>query len=83
MAIKYNTYVAVFFEDPETGRSFVKFVTGTEKSTALWEDDQPAMKLSEPFAKDIVLGLTFNGYAAGVVKFINGVEVRNGKEKQL
>ena len=82
MAAKYNTYVAVFFPDPETGRNIVKFVTGVEKSTALWEDDKPAMQLSESFAKDIVLGLTFNGYAAAVVKFMNGVEVGNGKEIQ-
>lgn len=79
MAVKYNTSVAVFFQDPDTGRNFVKFVTGTEGSTALWEDDKPAMQLSESFAKDIVLGLTFNGYAAAVVKFMNGVEVGNGK----
>jgi hypothetical protein len=79
MAIKYNTYIAVFFQEHETGRNIVKFVTGVEKSSALWEDDKPAMKLGDSFARDIVLGLTFNGYAAAVVKFMNGVEVGNGK----
>ena len=79
MAVKYNTYIAVFFQEPDTGRHFVKFVTGTEGSTALWEDDQPAMQLSESFAKKIVLGLKLNGYTAAVAKFLNGVQVGNGK----
>lgn len=77
MAVKYNTYVAVFFPDPDTGRHFVKFVTGVEKSAALWEDGKPAMRVTEPFAKDIVYGLTFNGFHAAVIKVLNGVELRN------
>ena len=77
MAVKYNTHVAVFFPDNETDRVFTKFVTGVERSTASWETGQPALKLTESFAKDIVYGLTLNGYAAAVIKVVNGVELRN------
>lgn len=77
MAVRYNTYVAMFFTEPRTGKTGVKFVTGTEGSIALWKDDQPAMKLSESFAKDIVYGLTLNGFTAAVIKVVNGVELRN------
>ena len=74
MAAKFNTYVAVFFGDR------VKFVTGVDRNTASWEAGQPAKKFSEDFAKDIVFGLTLNGYAAAVIKVLNGVELQNGKE---
>ncbi len=80
MAIKYfNTYIAVFFQEPETGRNIVKFVTSVANSTTLWEDDKPAIPLSESFAEEIVLGLKLNGYTAAVAKFLNGVQVGNGK----
>lgn len=77
MAVKYNTYVAVFFPDHANGRYFVKFVTGVEKSAALWEDGKPAMRVTEPFAKDIVYGLTFNGFHAAVMKALDGAVLRN------
>lgn len=77
MAVKFKTYVAVFFAEHNSDRNLVKFVTGTEGSTALWEADKPAMVMSESFAKDIVYGLTVNGYAAAVIKVVNGVELRN------
>ncbi len=77
MLVKYNTCVAVFFTEPRTGKTGVRFVTGMEGSIAMWEDDQPAMKLSESFAKDIVYGLTLNGFTAAVIKVVNGVELRN------
>ena len=77
MAVKFKTHVAVFFADHESPKNCVKFVTGTEGSTALWEADKPAMVMSESFAKDIVYGLTVNGYAAAVIKVVNGVELRN------
>jgi len=77
MAVKYNTYVGVFFSDPDTREHFVKFVTGVEKSAALWEDGKPAMRVTEPFAKDIVCGLTFNGFHAAIIKALNCIELRN------
>ena len=69
MAAKYDHYVAVFPEN----RS-IKYVTGVDNHTALWEDDKPAMKFSESFAKDIVFGLTLNGYVSAVITFLHGVE---------
>lgn len=77
MAAKFNTYVAVFFPDRESDKNFVKFVTGVEGSNAMWEKGKPAMRLTESFAKDVVLGLTMNGYAAAVVKAIDGLELEN------
>lgn len=78
MPAKFSTYVAVFFDEPDTGKTIVKYVTGVGRSTASWESDQPAMKFdSESFAKDVVYGLTLNGYAAAVVKVLYGVELRN------
>ena len=77
MAVKFKTYVAVFFPDHDSPKNYVKFVTGTEGSTALWEADKPAMVMSESFAKDIVYGLTMNGYAAAIIKVVNGVKLRN------
>lgn len=76
MAVKYTTHVAVMFTD-EDGRVITKFVTGVDGSDAFWEAGKPAMKLTEPFAKDVVLGLTWNGYAAAVIKVVNGVTLRN------
>lgn len=69
MAVKYNTYVAVFFNNKD-----VRYVTGVDRNTASWEEGKPAMQFSESFAKDIVFGLTLNGYPAAVVEFMNGVE---------
>ncbi len=77
MAARYKTHVAVFFPDNESEKNLVKFVTAVDGSSAQWEKDKPAMKLTESFAKDIVLGLTWNGYAAAVIKVIDGVELRN------
>lgn len=77
MAVKYKTYVAVFFQDHEGNRNLVKFVTGTERSTALWEKDKPAMPMTESIAKDIVFGLTMNGYGAAVIKVIDGTALWN------
>ena len=77
MAAKFNTYVAVFFENPDGKACRTKFVTGLEKSMALWEEGKPAVVLGEPCAKDVVYGLTLNGYAAAVVKVLNGVNLSN------
>lgn len=75
MTAKYKTYIGVFFEDK--GKTITKFVTGLSGSTALWEDGKPAMNIAESWAKDVVLGLTFNGYAAAVIKVIDGVILTN------
>ena len=71
----FDTYVAVIFT--ENGQERVRYVTGTSRNTAEWVPGKPAVKLSESFAKDIVYGLTLNGYAAAVVKFLHGVELCN------
>jgi len=75
---KFDAFVAVFFS--KDGENTVKFVTEVDRNTASWEAGKPAMKLSESFAKDIVFGLTLNGFAAAVVRVLHGVEFRNGKE---
>lgn len=82
MAVKYKTYVAVFFPDHwfvlgDSPKTYVKFVTGTEGTTAHWEADKPAVALSESFAKDIVYGLTMNGYAAAVIKVLDTMKLWN------
>ena len=77
MAVKFKTHVAVFFPDHDSPKNYVKFVTGTEGTTARWEADKPAVALSESFAKDIVYGLTMNGYAAAVIKVLSTMELRN------
>lgn len=77
MAVKYNTHVAVFFPDNESDKNMVKFVTSVSGSEAFWEKGKPAMTLTESFAKDVVLGLTWNGYAAAVIKVMNGVKLQN------
>ena len=72
----FNTYVAVFFS--EDGEVYARYVTGIpSRNSAEWKAGEPAMKLSEDYAKDIVFGLTLNGHAAAVVKVLNGVTLRN------
>lgn len=69
---RYETYVGVIFGDE------VRFVTGIpSRNTAEWKAGEPAKKFSEDYAKDIVFGLTFNGYTACVMKFLKGIELRN------
>ena len=80
MAAKFKTYVCVFFESDN--KVITKFVTGLEGSTALWEDGKPAMSLGESWAKDVVFGLTVNGYAAAVVKVIDGVRLANPEKAE-
>jgi len=73
---KFDTYVAVF--TTEDGKITTKFVTGVPgHNTAEWKSGQPAMKLSESYAKDIVFGLTLNGHPSAVVKALHGVEFTN------
>ena len=80
MSPRFDTYVAVFTEGG--GKITTKFVTGVPgHNTAEWKDGEPAMPLSESYAKDIVFGLTLNGHAAAVVKVLHGVELKNPKEE--
>lgn len=73
---KFDTYVAVLEE--RDGKITTKFVTGVpDHNTAEWKDGEPAMKLSESYAKDIAFGLTLNGHAAAVVKVLHGVDLKN------
>ena len=72
---RFDTYVAVFFTS--TDATSVKYVTGVDRNTAEWEAGKPAMPFAESYAKDIVFGLTLNGYAAAVIKVLHGVELKN------
>ena len=72
---RFDTYVAVFTGDT------VRFVTGTpSRNYAEWKAGEPAMPLSESYAKDIVFGLTLNGHASAVIKVLHGVELKNPQE---
>lgn len=75
----FETYAAVFFN--EDGKVCTRYVTGIpSRNMAEWKEGEPAMKLSESYAKDIVFGLTLNGYAAAVVKVLRGVSLNNPKK---
>ena len=74
---KFNTHVMIMFPEEKPGTATFKYVTSVERSYANWDPGQPAMELSEEFARDIVYGLTINGYIAMVVKVVKGVELRN------
>ena len=77
---RYDTYVTVFFA--EDGEIYARFVTGIPShNRAEWLAGQPAMKMSEDMAKDIVFGLTLNGHAATVTKALHGVEFKNPGKK--
>ena len=80
--VKFDTYVCVFAETK--GGIVTKFVTGTHKSYAEWEDGKEAMRFSEDWARDIVYGLTLNGHPAAVVKVVHGVTLKNpGKAERM
>ena len=72
---KFDTYVAVFFQKGDD--HVVKFVTSAKGSWAEWLDGEPAKPFAESYAKDIVYGLTLNGYAAAVIKAVHGLEFMN------
>lgn len=75
---KFDTYVAVFFGADKITN--VKFVTALgEGSMVHWNAGEPAKPFSESFAREIVYGLTINGYAAAVIKVLHGVELSNHK----
>lgn len=77
---RFDTYVAILTDD--TGKLSTRFVTGIPgHNTAEWLQGEPAMSMSETIAKDIVFGLTLNGYAAAVVKVLHGVTLKNPSKK--
>ena len=77
----YENYVAVFFSEGDN--IVTKFVTALQSHNwTEWHDGEPAMKMSESCAKDVVFGLTLNGYAAAVVKVLKGVTFRNPEKKE-
>lgn len=73
---RYDTYVAVFTN--KDGDIRTRFVTDLPaRNVAEWNAGKPAMQIAESYAKDIVLGLTLNGFAAAVVKVLHGVNLNN------
>lgn len=73
---RFDTYAAVFTE--KDGKVITRFVTSIpSRNYAEWKDGEPAMPLSESYARDIVFGLTLNGHAAAVIKVLHGVELKN------
>ena len=73
---RFDTYVAVFTN--HDGDIRTRYVTDIPaRNMAEWNPGKPAMSLSESYAKDIVFGLTLNGYAAAVVKVLHGVTLAN------
>ena len=72
---RFDTYIAVFI--PKGDDHIVKFVTSAEGSWAEWLDGLPAKPFAESYARDIVYGLTLNGYAAAVIKVLHGLELTN------
>ena len=78
---RYDCYVAIFF-DGDADRITSKFVTSVPaRNLAEWKAGEPAMTFSEDYAKDIVFGLTLNGYSAAVVKVLHGVTFTNPGKK--
>ena len=77
MTPRFDTYVAVFFPNATDLGPVVKFVTSTEGSACRCDPGQEAMRVSEDLAKDIVYGLTLNGYPAAVLKVMHGVTLFN------
>lgn len=77
--VRFNTHVMVVFHNDDNNSTVIKYVTSTEGSMAHWDAGEEALKLSESFAKDIVYGLTVNGYIAAVIKVVNGVRLFNPK----
>lgn len=73
---RFDTYVAVFTDDG------TRFVTDLpSRNVAEWNPGKPAAQLSESYAKDIVFGLTLNGYPSAVIKILHGVELKNPAKK--
>ena len=69
----YDYVIAVFIWQGKEKGYTTKFVTGTDGTTALWEAGKPAKHFPQGIARDIVYGLTLNGFTAGVVTTLAGV----------
>ena len=84
---KFVCYVAIFWQDgphEDDPDMYARFVTSLDNQSrmARWEAGKPAMPFAESYARDIVYGLTVNGYAAGVVKAVNGVTFTNPEQTE-
>lgn len=72
---RFDTYIAVFIGE------CVRFVTALPaRNVAEWKAGEPAKPIAESYAKDIVWGLTLNGYPSAVIKVLHGVELKNPEE---
>ena len=76
--MKYNYYIAILFKG---GR--YRFVTSINKSTAHWEDGQPARNFQLNLAKDIVFGLVSNGWPAVIVTAPASFELANPEKEAV
>ena len=74
---KFVNYICVYSKEGD--HMVARFVTDVDYHSARWEAGKPAMKFAQSYAEDIVQGLTFNGFAAGMVRVLNGVEFSNPK----
>ena len=81
MTPKFDTCVAVFYPNASEFGPVAKFVTRTEGSTCYWEPGKEAARFSEEHARDIVYGLSLNGYPAAVLKVLHGVTLCNTEAK--
>lgn len=72
---KFYAYVGVLFNSPNG--AIVKFVTSVDGNQAHWDAGKPAMKFTESFAKEIVVGLTMNYHPSCVIKVPTGTELKN------
>ena len=81
MTPRFDTYVAVFYPNATDLGPVAKFVTSVEGSTCRWDPGTQAAPFSEEHAKDIVYGLTLNGYSAAVLKVLHGVTLCNSEAK--
>lgn len=72
MSMKYKYYVVILFDDGS-----MKYLTGTKGSQAFWRKGEKALPLCLSTAKDIVFGLTCNGYSCGVLTLPSFMEPKN------
>lgn len=63
-------------------RKGLKFITSLgDHHTAYWEDGKDAMKFTKDWAKDITVGLFWNGYEAVTILDV-GYQYSNPSEKE-
>ena len=79
MATTWNSYVAVIRE-----YGTMMFVTGfPDRNKAEWKPGEKALAMSEGYAKQVALGLEFNGFPAVVVRSPKGNMFWNTDEESL